>query len=75
MEGPIDEINIRKKSDRSIEVVLTESELSFLVRAGSALTQHIPAKSLPTYTGFTKEEIWEFSRKIRKIMGGNDFSM
>lgn len=64
-----------KKIERQISVNLSEFELRFLLSAGTGLLQNIPEGSLPTYTNFSKEEIMEFSKRIRKIMDQNDISL
>jgi hypothetical protein len=61
--------------EKLVSVQLTESELRYLVAAGYGLLQNIPAKSLPTYTNYTSDEIKRFSTKIRTIMDENDISV
>jgi hypothetical protein len=61
--------------EKLVSVQLTESELRYIVSAGYGLLQNIPAKSLPTYTNFTADDIKRFSGKIRSLMDDNDISM
>ena len=64
-----------QNTEKSISISLSEPELRFLVGAGFGLLQNIPEGSLSTYTNFTKEEILEFSKKIRNLMDENGISM
>lgn len=58
-----------------IAVELTPDELRYLVQCGSALAQHVPVKSLPTYCGFTKEQVVEFSLRMRELIDANGLDM
>lgn len=58
-----------------IAVELTPDELRYLVQCGPALAQHIPEKSLPTYCGFTKAQIIEFSHRMRDLIEANGLDM
>lgn len=64
-----------ERPEKKISVELTETELRYLVSCGFALLQHIPANSLSTYSNMSKNEITEFSKKIRCIMDDNKLSM
>jgi hypothetical protein len=64
-----------KREEKALSIELTESELRYLVAAGFALLQHIPEKSLSTYTDLSASELLEFSKKIRDLMDKNDISM
>jgi hypothetical protein len=65
----------RANSDEPLEIRLTAEELRYVVSCGAALLQHIPEKSLPTYTCFSKQQIIEFSIRIRNIMDENGLDM
>lgn len=54
---------------------LTENELRYLVAVSFAVAQHVPTKSLPTYTGFTEVEIREFITKVRNFMDQHEIDM
>jgi len=62
-------------SPEALEVRLTPDELRYLVACGVALLQNIPENSLPTYSRFSKEQIIEFSCRIRRIMDENGLDM
>lgn len=64
-----------KTEEKIVSVQLNESELRFMVSAGFGLLQNIPENSLSTYVDFSKEEILEFSTKIRLIMDKNGMSV
>ena len=51
--------------ERKYNIELTESEIEYLISCGSALLQNIPEKSLTTYCDFTKDQIIEFSGRLR----------
>ena len=53
-------------SEQLVQVELTPDELRYVISAGPALAQHIPEKSLPTYCHFTKQEIIDFSVRMRQ---------
>lgn len=61
-------------NERRIEISLTEEELIFLIQSGSALVSNISEGALPTYCGFNKEEILEFSRRLKKIADKENIS-
>lgn len=60
---------------RSISISLTEDELRYLVSCGSALVMNVPEASLPTYTHFSKNQIIDFSRRIRSLMNFHNIDM
>lgn len=64
-----------KQPEKTVTVVLTESELRYLLRSGAGLLQNIAANSLPTYVNFSADEIVRFGAKIRHIMDENDISL
>ena len=49
----------------TVRVSLSVDELRYVIACGAALLQNIPESSLPTYTRFTKQEIVDFSAKMR----------
>jgi len=62
-------------SPETLEIRLTPDELRYLVACGVALLQNIPEDSLPTYSPLSKEQILEFSSRIRGIMDENGLDM
>ncbi|GLQ30256.1 hypothetical protein [Litoribrevibacter albus] len=54
-------------SEKRIQITLSERELIYLIQSGSALITNISENALTTYCGFNKEEILEFSSKMREI--------
>ncbi len=54
-------------SEKRIQITLSERELIYLIQSGAALVTNISESALTTYCGFNKEEILEFSSKLRKI--------
>ena len=64
-----------KREEKAVSVQLSAPELRYLVSVGFAVRQHIPEKSLSTYTDFSVDEIARFSQRIRAIMDQNDISM
>lgn len=61
--------------ERAVEVKLTAAELRYVIACGMALVQNVPAASLPTYCGLTKEEIIEFSRRLRELADASHVEM
>ena len=59
----------------TLEIRLTPDELRYLVACGAALLQNVPANSLPAYTHFSKQQIIEFSSRIRRVMDENGLGM
>ncbi|MDR0781272.1 MAG: hypothetical protein LBF16_11360 [Pseudomonadales bacterium] len=51
--------------DRTIKIEITPEELRYIISCGIALAQNIPGNSLPTYCGFDKNQIIEFSTRMR----------
>ncbi len=51
----------------SICLEVTHRELRYLISCGLALVQNVPENSLPTYCGLSKDEILEFSLRLRKV--------
>ncbi|WP_158665051.1 hypothetical protein [Ensifer adhaerens] len=49
-----------------MQIEVTPEELRYLIRCGAALTQNVPEQSLPTYCGFDKKQIVEFSSRLRE---------
>lgn len=64
-----------KVKQTNILVELSVSEISYLIRCGGALTAVLPEKSLPTYCGFTSEQIFEFSGKMRSLLSSAGFDL
>jgi hypothetical protein len=62
-------------SPEALEIQLTPDELRYLLSCGTALLQHIPESSLPTYCHFSKPQIAEFSSRIRRIMDEHGLDM
>jgi hypothetical protein len=58
-----------------ITVQMSADELRYLVACGPALLQNIPAKSLPTYCHFDKNQIIQFSKRIRELMDQHGLDM
>lgn len=50
-----------------ILVPLSQKELRYLISCGVALAQNVAKDALPTYCGFTVDEIVSFSKKIREL--------
>ncbi|MFG3597129.1 hypothetical protein [Bradyrhizobium sp. RDI18] len=48
-----------------MQIEVTPEELRYIVRCGAALSQNVPEKSLPTYCGFDKQQIVDFSARMR----------
>ncbi|WP_156918270.1 hypothetical protein [Bradyrhizobium sp. Cp5.3] len=48
-----------------MQIEVTPEELRYIIRVGAALVQHIPDKSLPTYCNFDKQQIVDFSARMR----------
>jgi hypothetical protein len=46
-------------------IEITADELRYIIRCGAALAQNIPVSSLPTYCGFDKNQINDFSGRMR----------
>ena len=55
-------------SNETIELQVSAAELRYLIACGVALAQNVPEKSLPTYCGFTKDEIVRTTAKLRKVL-------
>ncbi len=53
------------------ELGLTEEEILYIVAASFTVIQHVPKKSLPTYTGFTDDEIRRFIIKVEDFIHSN----
>ena len=51
--------------DQLIRIELTPAEMRYIIRCGAALAQNVPEHSLPTYCGFNKGEINQFSQRMR----------
>ncbi len=50
-----------------ISLTITHRELRYFIASGLALVQNIPESSLPTYCGFSKDEIIAMSIKLRNF--------
>ncbi|QIG92722.1 MULTISPECIES: hypothetical protein [unclassified Bradyrhizobium] len=48
-----------------MQIKVTPEELRYIIRCGAALAQNVPEKSLPTYCGFDKQQIVDFSGRMR----------
>lgn len=53
------------RESTEVQVALTLDEIRYLISCGAALAQNVPEDALPTYCGFTKRQIFDFSKKIR----------
>lgn len=56
---------------RLLEFGLTEEEILYIVAVSFTVIQHVPSKSLPTYTGFTGDEIRKFIIKVEDFIQSN----
>lgn len=56
---------------RLLELGLTEEEILYIVAVSLTVIQHVPSKSLPTYTGFTDDEIRKFIIKVEDFIQSN----
>lgn len=58
-----------------IQLTLSADEIRYLVRCGAALAQNVPRTALPSYCGFTLDEIIAFSDRMKNLMesAGIDF--
>lgn len=48
-----------------MQIEVTAEELRYIIRCGAALAQNVPNTSLPAYCGFNKDQIVEFSGRLR----------
>ncbi|WP_156629445.1 hypothetical protein [Methylobacterium sp. Leaf85] len=48
-----------------MQIEVTAEELRYIIRCGAALAQLLPNTSLPTYCGFDRDQIVEFSARMR----------
>jgi hypothetical protein len=62
-------------SPLTLDIQLTPDELRYLVACGVALLQNIPEESLPTYSRFSKEQILDFSSRIRRVLDDHGLDM
>jgi hypothetical protein len=62
-------------SEQTLKIELTESELRYLVGVGFGALSYIPLDAMSTYTNFNKDQILEFSKKIRAEMDAAGISM
>ena len=58
------------EEDEMILVELSLDELKYVIRCGGALVVNVSEAALPTYCGFTSDEIYSFSKKMRDILDG-----
>jgi hypothetical protein len=65
----------RESAPQALNIQLSPDELRYLVACGAALLQNIPQGSLVTYTSFSKDQIVQFSNRIRKVMDANGIDM
>ncbi len=56
------------EEDEKILVELSLDELKYIIRCGGALVVNVGEASLPTYCGFTSDEIYSFSKRMRSIL-------
>lgn len=49
----------------AIQVTLTASELRYVVSCGMTLAQNVPESAMPSYCGFTVQQVLEFSARMR----------
>jgi hypothetical protein len=52
---------------KKINIEITDRELRYFISCGLALVQNVPENSLPTYCGFSKDDILEISLRLRSI--------
>jgi hypothetical protein len=58
-----------------MQIEVTPDELRYLIACGAALAQNIPERSLPTYCGFDKQQIVDFSARMRRELVGAGLDM
>lgn len=58
-----------------MQIELTADELRYIIRCGAALAQNVPNSSLPTYCGFDKDQIVEFSGRMRDALDKEGLDM
>jgi hypothetical protein len=58
-----------------MQIEVTPDELRYLIACGAALAQNIPERSLPTYCGFDKQQIVDFSARMRRELDGAGLDM
>lgn len=58
-----------------IDIRLSTDELRFVIACGSALLLNVPEASLPTYSHFSKEQIIEFSARMRACLDEAGYDM
>ncbi|SEQ47820.1 hypothetical protein [Sphingobium sp. YR768] len=58
-----------------MQIEITPDELRYLIKCGAALAQNIPEKSLITYCGFDKQQIIDFSEKMRRELDTSGLDM
>lgn len=54
-------------NSKKISIELTEQELRYMISCGAALLQNVPEESLPTYCSFSKEQIIDFTIRLRRL--------
>lgn len=50
----------------TVQVELTLEELRYVISSGPALCQYIPEQALATYCGFDKQQIIDFTMRMRE---------
>lgn len=58
-----------------MNVDMTPEELRYIINCGPALLQHIPEESIRTYCGFNKDEIIDFTIRMRKKLDEAGYDM
>ncbi len=58
-----------------MNIEITPEELRYIINCGPALVQNIPEKAVRTYCGFSKEEIIDFSLRMRKTLDEAGYDM
>jgi hypothetical protein len=65
----------RESVSQALNIQLSPDELRYLVACGAALLQNVSQASLATYTTFSKDQIVQFSTRIREVMDANGIDM
>lgn len=60
---------------KEIELIVNENEFRYLISCGFALLQNIPENSLATYCHFNKEEIVEFTIRMRDLAAKHNIEL
>lgn len=62
-------------TEKEIELSVTAEELRYLISCGIALVQNVRQEFLPTYCGFTKDEIIGITTKLKKVADDHGIDM